>query len=77
MTISIKYLDSPRSQKKIPMFLVQVQIFVFFLRKICQANSESTRWGMLVTSWNSKATPDVPHPMSGHDFYSKLSASLG
>jgi len=29
-------------------------------------------WGMLVTSWNSKATPDVPHPMSGHDFYSKL-----
>ena len=32
---------------------------------------------MLVTSWNSKATPDVPHPMSGHDFYSNLSTGLG
>ena len=52
--------------------------FQMFFRKTCHTlNSESTRWGMLVTSWNSKATPDVPHPMSGHDFYSKLSTGLG
>lgn len=29
-------------------------------------------WGMLLTSWNSKASPDVPNPLSGRDFYSKL-----
>ncbi|CAK9111577.1 unnamed protein product [Durusdinium trenchii] len=30
-------------------------------------------WLMLLSAWNSKASPDVPHPNSGHDFYSKLS----
>jgi len=29
-------------------------------------------WGILASSWNSKASPDVPHPLSGHDWYTKL-----
>lgn len=44
---------------------------------VCQRFSPAaTRWGMLFSSWNSKASPDVPNPMSGHDFYSELSREL-
>lgn len=66
-------------QKRMFSNLIYFQICFFFFGKCCHTfeESESTRWGMLVTSWNSKATPDVPHPMSGHDFYSKLSTGLG
>ncbi|CAJ1340367.1 unnamed protein product, partial [Effrenium voratum] len=29
-------------------------------------------WVLMGTSWRSKAVPDVPHPDSGHDFYTGL-----
>ncbi|CAE7252711.1 Cbr1 [Symbiodinium natans] len=31
-------------------------------------------WGILASSYNSKAIPDVPHPKSGHDWYTSLNA---